>query len=278
MLVLIIAPIALVIAVAHTLNRLTTDSEIIVMNAAGMSPWRMFRPFLAATLVGLGAGRRHQRLSRAGRPAHAARLADRGARPTSSPTSSSPAASSPIERGLDLPHPRAPPQRPAARHLHRRPARSARSASPSSPNTARSSKNEQGTFLILENGSIQRQETEAARSDHRAVRALRLRPVAVHRRTAGRQVLRCASATSGTSCVPDPDDPDYKAATGAIPRRVARPAARADLSDRVHGDRALRSSARRAPRGKAAAWSIVVVIVARGHAAADRLCLHRVHA
>ena len=51
LLVLIIAPIALVIAVAHTLNKLATDSEIIVMNAAGMRPWQMFRPFLYATVV-----------------------------------------------------------------------------------------------------------------------------------------------------------------------------------------------------------------------------------
>jgi lipopolysaccharide export system permease protein len=51
-LVLIIAPIALVMAIAHTLNKLSTDSEIIVMNAAGMPPWRLFRPFLAVTIVG----------------------------------------------------------------------------------------------------------------------------------------------------------------------------------------------------------------------------------
>jgi len=51
MLVLIIAPIALVIAVGHTLNRLNTDSEIVVMSASGMSPWRIFRPFLTTTLV-----------------------------------------------------------------------------------------------------------------------------------------------------------------------------------------------------------------------------------
>jgi lipopolysaccharide export system permease protein len=50
-LVLIIAPIALMIAIAHTLSRLATDSEIIVMNAAGMSPWRLFRAFLAAAIV-----------------------------------------------------------------------------------------------------------------------------------------------------------------------------------------------------------------------------------
>lgn len=50
-LVLVIAPIALMIAVAHTLNRLATDSEIIVMNAAGLSTIRLFRPFFYATMV-----------------------------------------------------------------------------------------------------------------------------------------------------------------------------------------------------------------------------------
>src|SRR5260221_1026353 len=37
------------IAISHTLNKLATDSEIIVMNAAGFSPFRLFRPFLYAT-------------------------------------------------------------------------------------------------------------------------------------------------------------------------------------------------------------------------------------
>ncbi len=46
MLVMIIAPIALMIAVAYVLNKLSNDSELIVMSAAGMAPWRVFRPFL----------------------------------------------------------------------------------------------------------------------------------------------------------------------------------------------------------------------------------------
>jgi lipopolysaccharide export system permease protein len=50
-LVLVIAPIALVIAASHVLNKLANDSELIVMNAAGMSPWRLFRAFLAAAGV-----------------------------------------------------------------------------------------------------------------------------------------------------------------------------------------------------------------------------------
>ena len=48
-LVLIIAPMALMIAISHTLNKLATDSEIIVMNAAGLSPFRLFFPFFYAT-------------------------------------------------------------------------------------------------------------------------------------------------------------------------------------------------------------------------------------
>lgn len=50
-LILIIAPIALMIAIAHSLNKLANDSEIIVMNAAGMSPWRLFRAFFTAAVV-----------------------------------------------------------------------------------------------------------------------------------------------------------------------------------------------------------------------------------
>ncbi|KQZ01275.1 LPS export ABC transporter permease LptF [Pseudolabrys sp. Root1462] len=51
LLVLVIAPIALLIAAAHVLNKLSTDSEIIVMNAAGMSPWILFRAFMTVAVV-----------------------------------------------------------------------------------------------------------------------------------------------------------------------------------------------------------------------------------
>jgi lipopolysaccharide export system permease protein len=51
LLVLYIAPIALMIAIAHVLNKLGNDSELIVMNAAGMPPWFILRPFLAVGLV-----------------------------------------------------------------------------------------------------------------------------------------------------------------------------------------------------------------------------------
>src|ERR1700758_1158004 len=51
LLVMIIAPIALLLASAHVLARLGQDSEVVVMNAAGLSPWRLLMPFLAAALV-----------------------------------------------------------------------------------------------------------------------------------------------------------------------------------------------------------------------------------
>lgn len=51
LLLLVIAPVALTIAVAYVLGKLSNDSEIIVMNAAGMSPWRLFRAFLLVAAV-----------------------------------------------------------------------------------------------------------------------------------------------------------------------------------------------------------------------------------
>jgi len=51
LLVMIIAPIALLIAVIHTLNRMSTDSELIVISGAGVSPWVLFRAFLNVAVV-----------------------------------------------------------------------------------------------------------------------------------------------------------------------------------------------------------------------------------
>ena len=44
-LVMVIAPIALFTAVLFTLNKLNSDSELVVMSAAGLSPLQLFRPF-----------------------------------------------------------------------------------------------------------------------------------------------------------------------------------------------------------------------------------------
>jgi lipopolysaccharide export system permease protein len=54
-LVTVIAPVALFIASIYALNRLNSDSELIVMSAAGMRPRRLLRPFLVlASFVAAG--------------------------------------------------------------------------------------------------------------------------------------------------------------------------------------------------------------------------------
>jgi len=50
-LILVIGPVALVVAVSHILHKLAGDSEIIVMNGAGMRPWRLLKPFIAVTII-----------------------------------------------------------------------------------------------------------------------------------------------------------------------------------------------------------------------------------
>lgn len=50
-LIMILAPVALMIAVLFTLNRLNGDSELIVMGAAGASPGRLLRPFMALVAI-----------------------------------------------------------------------------------------------------------------------------------------------------------------------------------------------------------------------------------
>lgn len=50
-LVMIIAPIALFVAVIYGLNRLNGDSELIVMNAAGIPPRTILRPLLILTML-----------------------------------------------------------------------------------------------------------------------------------------------------------------------------------------------------------------------------------
>ncbi|CAL8968847.1 MULTISPECIES: LPS export ABC transporter permease LptF [Rhodoplanes] len=50
-LMLILAPIAMLIAVVYTLTKLNNDSELVVISAAGVSPWRLFRPFILLALV-----------------------------------------------------------------------------------------------------------------------------------------------------------------------------------------------------------------------------------
>ena len=47
----VIAPVSLFIATLYTLNRLNSDSELVVLSAAGASRWRIIAPFLLLTAM-----------------------------------------------------------------------------------------------------------------------------------------------------------------------------------------------------------------------------------
>ena len=169
------APIALMIAVAHVLNKLGNDSELIVMNAAGMPPWVLFRPFLAVGIVvsllvaaisayvspwGLRELRRWATEVRADLDQH------RAARPFHQ-----------ARREAHAPHSRTPPERTTARHLHRRSAQS--EGAGDHPRRARRHREERARH-VPRAGKRQRAAARdrPARSDDGAVRQLRVRPVA----------------------------------------------------------------------------------------------------
>lgn len=50
-LIAVVAPVALLISALHTLNRLSGDSELIVLSASGATVWRVLRPYLALAAV-----------------------------------------------------------------------------------------------------------------------------------------------------------------------------------------------------------------------------------
>src|SRR4029079_13688745 len=50
-LVMVIAPVAMVIAASYILHKLASDSEIIVRTSAEMRPWKLLAPFLAFTMI-----------------------------------------------------------------------------------------------------------------------------------------------------------------------------------------------------------------------------------
>ncbi len=50
-LIVMVAPVAFFIACLHTLNRLSGDSELIVLSASGSSPWRLLLPYLTLGTV-----------------------------------------------------------------------------------------------------------------------------------------------------------------------------------------------------------------------------------
>ncbi len=178
LLVLIIAPIALMIAVAHVLNKLGNDSELIVMNAAGMPPWR--------AVPAVPRGRRSWSRCWSRRSASTSRrwglrelrrwvtevradLVSNIVQPGRFTRSRTKLTLHIRERrpngqllGILIDDQRDPKERVTILAEH-----------------GDIVKNERGLFLVLENGSVQRHETGQRDPDDRAVRQLRLRSVAL---------------------------------------------------------------------------------------------------
>lgn len=50
-LIMVIAPVALFIACVYALNRINADSELVVVNAAGASPWVIYKPFVILGVI-----------------------------------------------------------------------------------------------------------------------------------------------------------------------------------------------------------------------------------
>jgi len=50
-LIAIVAPVALLISALHSLNRLSGDSELIVLSAAGSTAWRVMKPYVLLALL-----------------------------------------------------------------------------------------------------------------------------------------------------------------------------------------------------------------------------------
>ena len=234
LLVLLIAPIALMIAVAYVLNKLSNDSELIVMNAAGMPPWRIFEPFLA---VGIMVSLMVAAISVYVSPKGLRELRRWATEVRAEVVTNNvqPGRFSGIDNGLTL---------------HIRSARPTASCSASCIDDRRDPKErvtilaEKGDILTNERGTYSCSRT-AARSgmrpskrdpDLRRVPRARFRSVARSRAGASADhATRCRSAIPGNWSIRPADDPLYKDQPGAVHRRASQPHHRAALSARLPG-------------------------------------------
>ena len=230
-----IAPIALMIAVAHVLNKLEQRFR------ADRDERRRHAAVADVPPVPRGRHRRvadgggDQRLPLAEGPARAARAGRPRCAPTSSPTSSSPVASPSIEGKLTLHIRERQPNGQSARHLGRRPARPEGARRPSWPSRATSSRTTAAPTWCCETGSVQRHEAGERDPTIVAVRPLRVRSVALRAGAAEHPILGAGTLSRGSCFDPAPDDPLLTEQPGAVPRRAAQPDHGAALSARLPG-------------------------------------------
>jgi len=220
-LVLVIAPIALMIAVTYTLNKLNADSEMIVMSAAGISPWRLLVPFamvavvvsLIVAVIGAYVGPKGLRDLRS----WAAQL-----RADAISTIVKPGNFTTIERGLTF-------------HIReRRPngelvgiliddRRDPKERATFLAERGEILENDRGTFLVLDNGSVQRRE-EGKRDPTIVVFERYAFDLSHFSGGADNRMISARERYLWELTSPDPNDPIYKTQPGLF---------RAELHDRL---------------------------------------------
>lgn len=211
MLVLVIAPLALVVAISYTLNRLNGDSEIVVMTSAGMSPWRTFRPFLVVALV---VSAMVAFISFYLAPRGLRELHDWGTKVRTDLVTNivQPGRFTTIERGLTF-HIRERRQNGLLVGIFIDDRRDPAERATFLAEEGQIVKNERGTFLVMQNGSLQRYETRSA--DPTIVRFERY-GLDLSRFNAGDENITYSVRERYVwdLVAPDPNDPEFKAQPG----------------------------------------------------------------
>ena len=215
---LVTTPAALFIAVLYTLNRLNGDSELVVMSAAGVGPWRIFGPlFLLATLIAI---------SSAAIALHYAPLSMRSLRDQLARVNADivtnvaiPGRFTTVQRGLTL-HVR---ERSAGGTLHGIFIHDAREkiAQTFIAERGRIIDAPNGLFLVLEQGSLHRSGSDTAASatarqvDNSIVQFDRYAfDLSQFTRAISTSVYRPFERPIGEVLWPSPDDPGYKETDG----------------------------------------------------------------
>jgi lipopolysaccharide export system permease protein len=209
-LVLLVAPIALMVAVTYTLNKLNADSEMVVMSAAGISPWRLFVPFvLAAVVVSLMVAVIGAYLG----PKGIRELRAWGAHLRADLVSTivKPGGFRQIERGLTF-------------HIHdRRPngqlvgiliddRRDPKERATILAERGEITENERGAFLVLESGSVQRREEQ--KRDPTIVQFERYAFDLSHFSGGSERGISARERYLWELAAPDPNDPMFRAQPG----------------------------------------------------------------
>jgi LPS export ABC transporter permease LptF len=264
MLMLVIAPIALFIAILFTLNRLSADSELIVMSAAGVSRWRIFRPLLVLTLI---VAPLSMLVSAEVGPWTLRTLREQIARVNADIVSNVavPGRFLSLEKGLTF-HVRERGPNGLMMGIFVHDARNPDNETTYIAERGRIAQNDKAAYLILDQGVMQRRQGSQQGAELRRVSALRLRSVAADaepERAVSRDRPHALRSHHGGRA-----RRDVQAGSRPLPRRVAQAPLLAAVSDRRLRDRVRvsRTGAHHAPEprpcvaGAAGAFALVEIL------------------